>query len=41
MDLYQCINEMVEEAEKTQGRDMLNYIQNAVWTLKSIFTTQI
>nr|AAK83565.1 (-)-4S-limonene synthase [Abies grandis] len=38
MDLYQCINEMVEEAQKTQGRDMLNYIQNG-W--EALFDTFI
>jgi len=33
MALYDSVNEMAREAEKSQGRDTLNYVRRAVWKI--------
>jgi hypothetical protein len=33
MAVYDTINEMAQEAEKVQGRDTVNYVRQAVWTI--------
>ena len=33
MVLYETVNEMAREAEKSQGRDTLNYARQVVWTI--------
>jgi hypothetical protein len=32
--VFETVNELAQEAEKTQGRDTLNYVRKAVWTIR-------
>ena len=36
MVVFETVNELAQEAEKTQGRDTLSYVRKAVWTIRII-----
>jgi len=36
MVLYETVNELGREAKKSQGRDTINYVRRAIWTIRTL-----